>query len=51
MRGPHSETMKTLPPRNGTPRHQEFFYNKPLCVPLCLRAFVAILMAGRLNLT
>ncbi len=27
------------------PRHQEFFYNKPLGVPLCLRAFVAIFMA------
>ncbi|MDQ1351419.1 MAG: hypothetical protein QG657_1721, partial [Acidobacteriota bacterium] len=26
------------------PRRQEFFYNKPLGVPLCLRAFVAIFM-------
>ncbi len=28
------------------PRHQEFFYNNPLGVPLCLRAFVAIFTAG-----
>jgi hypothetical protein len=32
--------MKTFATK--TPRHQEPFYNKPLGVPLCLRAFVAI---------
>jgi hypothetical protein len=25
-----------VPPKEGTPKHQEFFYNKPLGVPLCL---------------
>jgi hypothetical protein len=29
-----------------TPRHQGFFNNKPLGVSLCLRAFVAIFIAG-----
>jgi hypothetical protein len=32
-----------------TLRHQEFFYNKPPGVPLCLRAFVAIFTAGSLK--
>jgi hypothetical protein len=35
----------TKTPRDGAPWRQEFFYNKPLGVPLCLRAFVAIFIA------
>jgi len=30
------------------PRHQEFFYNKPLGVPSCLGALVAIFISGEM---
>ena len=38
------ETMKTLSPGDGTPRHIGFFNNKPLGVPLCLRTCVPLLL-------
>jgi hypothetical protein len=34
-----------------TPSHQGFFYNKPLGEPLCLCAFVAIFIAGKITLS
>jgi hypothetical protein len=45
----HPKTMKTLPPRHQDTK--DFFINKPLGVPLCLRAFVAIFMVGEKSFT